>query len=344
MSMSHSKPELNWQGRGADGPSRELPDESQVTAIVCGLATVDILTYPVPLQEPIGAGVLRPVERVELNTGGFVSNAAVGLAKLGIATAAIADVGSDSWGEYWWQSLQRQGVLGAPICAATGGTPVSNVLVAPDSARSFLFAAGVAEHATASRWREQLPRFPRARVVMGGYYSLFPTVDEQWAEFFQAARQRGCDTLLDSAGSGGGADPLRAILPELTVYIPSWSEAEAQTGEREPREIIACLRDWGATGVVGVKLGAAGAVISPQPGEFLTVAARTPPRPVVDTTGAGDAFLAGLMAARLRGEPWSQAVRVAAAAGAWCVTALGATAGLQDAALTWELAGLPPPT
>ncbi len=333
--MSHAKPESVWPRRNANESSAVLPDESQVTAIVCGLATVDILTYPVPLVEPIEAGVLRPVERVELATGGFVSNAATGLAKLGIATAAIADVGGDPWGEYWLQSMQRQGVLGAPLRDATGGTPVSNVLVAPDSARSFLFAAGVAEHARASRWREQLQRFPNARVVMGGYYSLFPAVDQQWYEFFQAARRRGCETLLDSAGSGGGPDPLRTILPELTVYIPSWNEAESQTGEREPRAIIACLRAWGAAGVVGVKLGAAGAVISPQPGEFLTVAALTPPRPVVDTTGAGDAFLAGLMAARLRGEPWSQAVQVAAAAGAWCVTALGATAGLQYAAMTW---------
>ena len=64
------------------------------------------------------------------------------------------------------------------------------------------------------------------------------------------------------------------------------------------------------------------------------------PGPVIDTTGAGDCFYAGLLSGLLREMTIEQAGRLGAAAGACCVTGLGATAGLRDFAETARLAGL----
>jgi sugar/nucleoside kinase (ribokinase family) len=65
-----------------------------------------------------------------------------------------------------------------------------------------------------------------------------------------------------------------------------------------------------------------------------------PPGPVVDTTGAGDAFYAGLLTGMLRGMAAYDATRLAAAAGAQCVTGVGATTAIGDFAATAKLAGL----
>jgi sugar/nucleoside kinase (ribokinase family) len=98
-------------------------------------------------------------------------------------------------------------------------------------------------------------------------------------------------------------------------------------------------RQHGAPGIVGLKLGAAGALLSPKAGEFLKIAPVPPPGPVIDTTGAGDAFYAGLIAGLARGMSLADAGRLAAAAGACCVTGLGASAGLRSFDETWRLAG-----
>jgi len=91
-----------------------------------------------------------------------------------------------------------------------------------------------------------------------------------------------------------------------------------------------------------VKLGAEGALLSPAPGQFVQVASVPPPGPIVDTTGAGDGFYAGLLAGLLRGMSLADAGRLAAATGACCITGLGATAGLRSYEETMRLAGLKP--
>jgi sugar/nucleoside kinase (ribokinase family) len=80
--------------------------------------------------------------------------------------------------------------------------------------------------------------------------------------------------------------------------------------------------------------------LSPQAGEFVDVAPVKPPGEVVDTTGAGDCFYGGLLAGILRGLSVAEAGKLAAAAGACCVTGLGATTAIRGYDETAKLAGL----
>jgi sugar/nucleoside kinase (ribokinase family) len=159
-------------------------------------------------------------------------------------------------------------------------------------------------------------------------------------EVLAAIRATGCLTALDAAGDGGTMDPLARILPHVDFYLPSESEAEHQTGLHEPRAMIAAYRAAGATGWLGIKLGSKGALLSPRPGEFIEVPAIKPPGPVIDTTGAGDSFFGGVLAGVLRGLPPAAAGRLGAAAGASCVTGLGATTAIRGYDETARLAGI----
>ena len=135
-------------------------------------------------------------------------------------------------------------------------------------------------------------------------------------------------------------EPLDCILPHLDVYVPSHAEAVNQTGETDPERIVRVYRGCGATGLLGVKLGAQGALLSPEPDQLFEISSVPPPGEIVDTTGAGDCFYAGLLTGLLHGLPANKAGRLAAAAGACCVTGLGATAGLRDYQGTAALAGI----
>jgi sugar/nucleoside kinase (ribokinase family) len=159
-------------------------------------------------------------------------------------------------------------------------------------------------------------------------------------EVFAAIREKGCLTAIDAAGDGGTMDPLARILPHLDFYVPSQHEAEHQTGESDPRRMVEVYRDAGAKGFLGIKLGMRGALLSPKPGEFVEVPVVPAPGPVVDTTGAGDCFLAGLLTGVLCGLSPADAGRLAAATGACCVTGLGGSSAVRGYDETARLAGL----
>ena len=70
------------------------------------------------------------------------------------------------------------------------------------------------------------------------------------------------------------------------------------------------------------------------------MASCTPPGPVVDTTGAGDSFYAGLIAGLAGGLSVADAGRLGTAAAACCVTALGGNSGGRSWDETMRIAGL----
>jgi sugar/nucleoside kinase (ribokinase family) len=187
---------------------------------------------------------------------------------------------------------------------------------------------------------ENMDLFAASRMAVLGYYSLMPNLEGDLPEIFAKIRATGCLTALDSAGDGGGMKPLDRMLPELDVYVPSHAEAVHQTGETDPRRILEIYRACGAPGVLGVKLGSKGALLSPAAGQYIELPCVTPPGPIVDTTGAGDCFYAGLLTGLLKRMGLADAGRLGAATAACCITGMGATAGLRNYAETLKLAGL----
>ena len=310
--------------------------------VVCGLATVDIVARPVNLDQAVGPGNLVSIDQIEATTGGIVSNSGIALSRLGIRTAAIACVGRDAWADLVRRRYQAEAVDSqALITCDSDSTSATVVLVDPNGQRSFLFCRGAAPQLSIEHVLRHRHLYAGASWMLLGYFSLFPEFDARLPEIVEQVRKAGCKTALDCAGAGGKADSLRPIMPHLDLYVPSYDEAVCQTGRSEPRAILQQFRDWGARQIVGLKLGAQGALLSPAPDEFIEVAAVRPPRPVIDTTGAGDAFYAGLIAGLVRGKCLAEAGKIGAATGAACVTGLGASAGLMAWRETCRLAGVP---
>ena len=117
-------------------------------------------------------------------------------------------------------------------------------------------------------------------MMLLGYYSLMPNLEPDLPEVFAAIR---ADRLPHGAGRGRRrrqrCSRWIAILPHLDVYVPSHDEATHQTGETDPRKIIDTYRDCGAPGLLGVKLGVEGALLSPAAGEYIDIACVAAARP-----------------------------------------------------------------
>ncbi|MBA3482376.1 MAG: carbohydrate kinase family protein [Pirellulales bacterium] len=312
-----------------------------IDCIVCGSCVVDVLVRPVNLESPIGGGRLVESEPLELTTGGIVSNSGITMTRLGRRVAAFSYVGDDAWAEvirrrYAEEGLTSEGLLTHP----TGATSTTAVLIDPSGERSFMHCVGAPKLLDRAAFLDHLDLFSRSRWMLLGYYPLLPNLINDLPEVLAAIRKTGCKTALDAAGDGGEMRPLLPVLPHLDLYVPSLAEAHRQTGEDDPRKIIAAYRDAGAPGLLGVKLGSRGVLLSPKAGEFIEVAPTRPPGEVVDTTGAGDCFLGGLLTGLLLNMSPADAGRLGSATGASCVTRLGATAGIRSYEETAKLAGL----
>ncbi len=251
--------------------------------------------------------------------GGSACNVVAGLSNLGINAAFIGCTGDDDLGEFMRMSLAVQGVDARLI--TRHGAPTGRVLamVTPDAQRTFRTCLGAA--ATLSAAEVTPEAFAGAAyVVMEGYSCYDHALVRAIAN---ATRQAGAQLVLDFA-SHEVVRANQAVLAELMSQglvggaILNQDEAAAWSGgdPKAALDEIAPLVRFAA-----VKLGAEGAWLR-RGGEALQVAGQ--PAKAIDTNGAGDAWLAGLLAGLVRGAPLDVCGELAGRAGAAAVEVVGA--------------------
>jgi len=315
--------------------------DKKIDCLVCGTCVVDILVRPVSLRAPIGGNRLWHVSPITTTVGGIVSNAGTALARLGQRVATFSRVGNDAWADELQRHFQAEKIDTRGLLRQdTDSTGTTAVLIDDDGERSFAHHQGAPAGLTAADIRDNFSMFAQSRIVLIGYYSLLPGLDPDLLDLLREFRRNGCLTAIETGGSGGDIHPLDDWLPYLDFYIPSLAEAAHQTGDSDPERILNRYRSLGASGIIGIKLGSRGALLSPKRGELVEVGCITPPGPICDSTGAGDAFYAGLLAGVLHGLELKQAAKLAAATAACCITGYGATAGLRNWQETARLANL----
>jgi len=202
------------------------------------------------------------------------------------------------------------------------------VLVSPEGERSFIHTLGA--NALLAPDHVDFDLVGRAQILHIGSVGLLPSLDgEPMAEVLRRARELGATTSLDTVWDplGRWAKVVEPCLPHVDLFLPALHEARAITGLEEPEENARFFLDRGAR-IVAVKMGDRGCLVT-DGDTWLTVPAYSVD--VVDTTGAGDAFVAGFLMGWLRNWTLERIARFANAVGAMCVTSVGATSGVRSA-------------
>jgi ribokinase len=230
------------------------------------------------------------VDHAELVLGGSGAILAAGAAKLGLDVAMVACVGDDPLGRLIRDELAAAGVDVGAVRAVDAPTGVSVGLVREDD-RSMLTATGALAHLRAEDVPDEV--LERARHV----HVASPFLQDGLAPGLRALTERVAGTTsLDP-----GWDPRErwdVPVEAFDILLPNGEEALRLAG-REDGDVEAAARTLAARGpLVVVKLGPDGA-LAVRGGETTRVPA--PPIDVVDSTGAGDSFDAGFLAAWLRG-------------------------------------------
>jgi ribokinase len=261
---------------------------------------------------------------VEIRDGGGGANTAAWLARLGEAVVMFGCVGEDPAGREAAAALVAAGV-DARLATAPGSTGACVLIVGTDGERTMLTDPGANARLAAA----DLPRDAfRAggHLHLSGYALMRPSSRAAALAALAEARAAGMPASVDPAS----AAPLAAMPPGAFLdlargapaVIATLDEAEVLTASRDPEAAAARLLH-GRDEVV-LKLGPGGALWRSSAGGSARVPAAVPSGPVVDATGAGDAFAAAWIAARRAGAEPAAALAAACALAAEVVTRPGA--------------------
>jgi sugar/nucleoside kinase (ribokinase family) len=216
---------------------------------------------------------------------------AVHLARLGTPVQLAGCVGDDPSGAGLTAELAAAGVRTAlrTVPGVPTGTVVS--LVEPDGRRSMLADRG----ANLELLPGDVPPLPAdGHLYLSGYTLLHPRPRAAGLRALRDAVAAGCTVSVDPASAGPlaryGVDRWLADTAGTTLLLPNAAEARLLTGCSDPEDAGRALAE--RYPVVAVKLGPEGALWAA--GDRL-VHRPAHPTTVVDTTGAGDAFAAGLL-------------------------------------------------
>ncbi|MGA5302590.1 carbohydrate kinase family protein [Nucisporomicrobium flavum] len=257
----------------------------------------------------------------DLVLGGSAAITAAGCARLGLRTTLLTALGDDVFGAVTRSALEERGVS-LLLAEAAQGTPTGlSVILSPaDEDRAILTLPGTIPTLRPEDVTDE--HLAAARHVHVASLYLQPGLAAGLAGVFARARAAGVGTSLDTNWDPTEKwESITDILAYTDVFLPNANELRAVTGESDLDAAAATLTAIGTT--VVMKNGAAGARAW-GPGGACSAPGRTVE--VVDTTGAGDSFNAGFLAARLAGRPLAEAIGWAAAAGSLSTRAAGGTA------------------
>jgi fructokinase len=287
---------------------------------------------------------LGDVECWQRSSGGSPANVAIGLARLGARAAFTGVVGDDEFGRFLREALASEGVDVAALRRAPARTGIVFISLDARGERSF---TDYRKPSAELLWEPADLAgidFEELRAVHLSINSLVtPQAAQAARELIARARRAGCLVSCDPnlrLNFWPDPEPLRALtaelLPQVDLLKLAEDEVEFCTGVRDPREASQAMAQQGV-GLCVVTRGERGA-IGWRGGKVFEVAA--PQVEVVDLTGAGDGFDAGLLArlsagmragrrvAEMSDEEIRAALEFGCQVGAAVVTRLGAVAGL----------------
>ena len=282
------------------------------------------LTMKVKRLPSTGETLLGTGYRVDY--GGKGSNQAVGSARLGAKINFVARVGKDAFGEMALSLYRNEGIDVAYV-KQTDGVPtgVGFIMVEAESGNNcIVIDPGANELLTADDVSGCTTAFKSTAVVLTQLE--IPVAAAEAA--MRLGREMGAITILNPA-------PVRPLPPSVLqlvdVLTPNQVEAKVLTG-RSPAEVVEpeqLARELIRSGVkqVVMTLGEKGALI------MTSLSAKHVPAilvSAVDTTGAGDAFNAGLATALASGSSLEAAVQFAVVTGGLAVTKEGVIPSLPN--------------
>jgi sugar/nucleoside kinase (ribokinase family) len=299
--------------------------------VVCvGASVVDIPLRPV--DPDVFDQVSYPVDDVSMRVGGDALNESIVLSRLGAKVALVTAVGDDAAGDFIVTTARDAGVDVSGIKLKDGMATSLNVgLIRRNGERTFI------TNRNGSLWRTEesdidADPFLNAEILAFGSIFNNPLLSGSWmAELFAKAKKSGLTVCADMVPSrlGAGLAEIAEALKHVDYFFPNADEAIALTGACDENEAADILLKQGI-GTVVLKIGKRGCLVRNADMSVIVPAFIRDGDAAIDTTGAGDNFVAGFIRALLDRRSVEECAVFANGVASVSVTGLGATEAVRS--------------
>ena len=268
------------------------------------------------------------VDAITMLPGGDAMNEAIVMSKLGNKVGLVGKIGKDEFGNMLIKHAKNSKVNVKNIKTDNNSnTSVCVVLVDENGKRNFLSYRGA--NNTLSVEDIDLSIIREAKILNIGSMFALPMLDKGGAEIIlREARKNHVITAADMKYDSFhiGFEGIKNTIPFIDYFFPSYDEAAYLTNEKDPVKMADILQEAGAKTVV-IKLGKEGCYIQSPTEKHRLVPYDVD---VLDTTGAGDNFVAGFLTGILKGWSLKKCGMFANAVASISVQNVGATTAVES--------------
>ena len=295
--------------------------------VLCvGETLTDIITRPV--SNTVFNNDSTNVQEILLKTGGDALNNSVDLAVIGNSVAYVGRIGADVCGDFIMDVCIKAGIDMSHAIRSDSPHGKMNILIDREGNRAFFYYPGVSAEFTLADVDLSLLR--QCRVLQLSSTFHLPAFDgaKGAAPLLKMAQEAGVITSMDVTKDPTGRwnEILAPCYPYLDYFLPSVEQAELLAGTDDVETMADFFLAEGVKCAV-IKLGNRGCFCKTMETAFYCGCYDVT---VVETTGAGDAFVAGFLSGVLRGRTLEDCVRLGTAASAHVIQCVGANTGIRD--------------
>ncbi len=288
-------------------------------------------TFCGPMEHFPDEGQLLAVASLPTKAGGCAANVAIDLARQGFRVDIAGCVGRDASAKVLLTCLDEHSIGCERItCSEAYPTSKTIILLIAGQDRRYIHSFGANSDFTVAHidrdWLAGLKVF-----YLGGLFLMPSFRADEFLDLLTFCRDKGVVSVVDVVvpQDDDVSEQLRPLLGLIDYFLPNDDEAAGITGAADPMEQLRVFRDWGANTVI-ISRGEKG-VVAASKGRFWQAGVFDIPE-VVDPSGCGDAFCAGVVSGILRDLDLPDTLRLASALGASATRAIGTTDGVCSAA------------
>lgn len=283
------------------------------------MSSTDSATGKLVEAFPLGAKI--NIEKVVFATGGGATNAAVTFVRQGIEASFIGRIGRDAAGSAVMKELDDDHVdTSRVIYDQELGTQYSTVLLAEGGERSILIYRGAAHAHTVLDYQDM-----DFTGIDWLYVSSFAGAMDVLDVIFERAHSHGIKIAFNPGQAElDQTDRLKPLLEDVDILLVNKEEAQQIVEGTTAEELVRHGLNY--VSVMVVSDGPRG--VTATDGHTIIEAGMYDDVPVIDRTGAGDAFGSGFLSQLVSGKTLKEAVIFASANSTSVVTMIGAKAGI----------------